>query len=1006
MEPIVAFVAYASDDGFDFATILVDWLDRCDPPVTAWIDRDNPQDKPFEIRIENAIIGSHVVLLVLTEGAVVEDSWARREMLMAAEWKKPVLAVRPPGSRAMLPISSQGAAVIDVSESKDAWRHLANELRNLQPANKTIMELTALRDELEVRARRSRGDSRDALRARSGLISAVVQQEQRRVRDPKGAVRGVGRLISEGQRKDAAGETTAPPEGLFRIVDGPPAISGAGLHDRYDERDMLLRLLDDPKIRLVSLCGPAGAGKTTLLSDLVRRLEPLGYAGAAYVSTHGPRRVTPDLLLEKLARTHPDAYVSSLLLERLADRSYNWHQNLNATMELFGERSVLLVVDNAEELLYEGQLTDLHLREFAHTVVNGPSQGVRLLLATRTQGPKAGDSSHARQQVDIPPGLPPPFAAEFVRDLDVGNIVGMKAASDATMRRIYRLSLGHPRALELLYAVLRGERRPDVEEVLRSANEASADGDDGSRYLIRRATARLYEPIRRVLQALAIYDRPVRPSAVSFLLARYDTGLDSTAALNLLCDRRLVRRDGDLYYLPPDPERRTVLQTVPLGRPDDRVSRRPRFTRYALWHQAAEYFRSVRELEVRVHDLNDLAPHFSEIDLRLAGGQYAEAAELINAVDRHLKAWGYRSLVLRQRERLVGQLGTGHAEIGNRYNLATIYLQVSQPDAAIDVLVGANELATAIRPDGDVALQVQLAKAHHMRGELREAATKYKKVLSRGDSKALAAGRLGLAACLNELGEVEQASDQYSAALEVVDNASVEASILLDQGLIQQNLGRPLAALGWIERAHRLARQCSNNLLAAKCVDATAYVLLDTGQLGRARYLAESAIKAATDAGNADLCRETYSTLALAHLLAGKVIDAHAAADAAARFLHNQRPLAALALLGITQLRLRDSRSAELSFRRAKQEVERLLKIEPDSVQVLDMNGLVLVGLARSDAAEDVTPAVTAYQKARKRTRASGVVLRAVRLLDELLDGDRSRQALEILDAARGVDTR
>src|SRR5439155_6771782 len=133
-----------------------------------------------------------------------------------------------------------------------------------------------------------------------------------------------------------------------------------------------------------------------------------------------------------------------------------------------------------------------------------------------------------------------------------------------------------------------------------------------------------------------------------------------------------------------------------------------------------------------------------------------------------------------------------------------------------------------------------------------------------------------------------------------------------------------------------------------KCVDAKAHVLIDTGQLGRARRLAESAIKAATDAGNADLCRETYSTLALALLLSGDVAGAHAAADAAARFFHNRRPLAALALPGITHLRRKDRHSAELSFRRAKQEIDRLLDIEPNAVQVLDANGLVLAGLARS----------------------------------------------------------
>jgi hypothetical protein len=73
-------------------------------------------------------------------------------------------------------------------------------------------------------------------------------------------------------------------------------------------------------------------------------------------------------------------------------------------------------------------------------------------------------------------------------------------------------------------------------------------------------------------------------------------------------------------------------------------------------------------------------------------------------------------------------------------------------------------------------------------------------------------------------------------------------------------------------------------------------------------------------------------------------------------------------------------------------------------VQVLDIRGLVLAGLARSDPAERWEPARQAYRQARDRTRAPGVVLRAVRLLDELLEGDRSREALALYEAVRGVN--
>src|SRR5688572_16006242 len=110
MEPIVAFVAYASADGFSHATQLVDRLERSNLPITARIDRDNVQDALWEERIEDAIIGSHLMLVILTDAAVAAGSSARKEIRFAREWNKPIYWVRPPGSTARMTLSDQDAA--------------------------------------------------------------------------------------------------------------------------------------------------------------------------------------------------------------------------------------------------------------------------------------------------------------------------------------------------------------------------------------------------------------------------------------------------------------------------------------------------------------------------------------------------------------------------------------------------------------------------------------------------------------------------------------------------------------------------------------------------------------------------------------------------------------------------------------------------------------------------------------------------------------------------------
>jgi tetratricopeptide (TPR) repeat protein len=999
MEPFVVFVAYASHDGFDFAGELVDWLDRRKPPVTPWIDRDNAQNKAWDTRIENAILGADLVLLVLTDAAAAEDSYARDELRLARKWGKPIWAVRPPGGRSDPPITVNGGP-IDVGLKRGGWDRLDHDLRLLRPINRTVEKLTTLFARLEERATRATGSQRKTLAAQAGRLHAVIQQEIRRAENPAAAAAVVSCSIDEGLNEDAATPSRTMADSSFQVIGGPPAITGTGMHDRVGERELLLDLLADPQKRLVTLCGPAGSGKTALLNDLLPQLKASGYARVAYVSTHGPRRVTPHLLLDRLARMLPEDEARDRMLERLGDESYGWQQNLESVLAALGDLSALLIIDNAEELIADERLIDVHLREFTHTLSNRRGHRTRLLLATRdrlTNGP------NDPPRVDIPPSLPFPFAADFLRELDDDGVVGLADADEATLQRAYRLTQGHPRALELLYAVLRDEPTPDLDELLTSTAKASSDGD-GIPYLIRRATLALQGPMQRVLQALALYHRGVRPSAVNWLLAPHDTGLDSTAVLELLCDRRLVRRDGDLYYLPRGDEASTLLETIPPGMPADRDSDPPRYTRHALWHRAADYFKTVRNREVRIHDLNDLAAHFAEIELRLAGGEYLEAAKLINEVDiEHLHLWGYRSLIIRLREHLIGRLGDGIDDIENRYELATAYLEASEPDKAITLLEKACEATLA--PVLKNAFRMQLAQARLMKGELKVAADLYTDLLKKGNAPTIEICRIGLATCLEELGMVDKAMDQYAAALEVIEDADPEvaSAVFLNQGLLHQKLGRPLAALQAIQRAHHLAKEHQLGVLAAKCVDAMAQVHIDMGQLNKARRLADEAIRAATDAGNADLCRETYSTRALALLLGGDLTKAHDTADAATRFFENQRPFAALALLGITQVRLHDVRSAETSFSRAHRDIGPLLTLKPPAAQLLDINGLVLAGLARADS-NDLRPAIAAYRQARQRVRAPGVVLRAVRLLDELFDDDDSPQVRQTLDAAAGLD--
>ena len=56
---------------------------------------------------------------------------------------------------------------------------------------------------------------------------------------------------------------------------------------------------------------------------------------------------------------------------------------------------------------------------------------------------------------------------------------------------------------------------------------------------------------QRVMQALAVYARPVTPAAVDYLLQPALPGLDSAPVLGRLVNMHFARREAGKYYLHP-----------------------------------------------------------------------------------------------------------------------------------------------------------------------------------------------------------------------------------------------------------------------------------------------------------------------------------------------------------------------------------------------------------------------------------------------------------------------
>jgi hypothetical protein len=500
-------------------------------------------------------------------------------------------------------------------------------------------------------------------RTDSRVITGSWTEHREVVRVPAG---GTERLETgvEAVRLRTARGAIYEPYGIGRShipsINEPPRLPPHQFQDRTVALERLRELVGDPSIRLVAVVGRDGIGKTAVVSRLFDSWRtdppPPPVDAFVYLPALGPRPVTSATLLTDLRNAVPNQRAAAAgTAERPNESASTPTEKLDEVLrELAGTR-VLLVVDNVETLLDANTaLRDPGLDEVVKGLLFGRDHAVKLMLVTR----EAPDSllreaaSHA-YRLDLDVGLPRVNARRLLVRLDADGRVGLASGSEEDLERVYELTDGHPRALEALYSVLASGSATSMAQLLNEIENIPAY--DVLHYLISRMFDELRGIERLVVQALAVYGRPVLPAAVDYLLQEHLVGDQSEPILHGLAARRLIQKDGDWFYLPPAPDGQLVVDRIPPGRESERDRDPLPVTRAALYNRAAEYFRTLRKS--RVMRIDDLSPQFAEIDLRMRGKDYWTALRLIDEIDqRYLEVWGQSDAVAHWRTELVGKL--------------------------------------------------------------------------------------------------------------------------------------------------------------------------------------------------------------------------------------------------------------------------------------------------------------------------------------------------------------
>ena len=284
------------------------------------------------------------------------------------------------------------------------------------------------------------------------------------------------------------------------------------------------------------------------IGKLPDELGEMKAEGIVYLSEVGSHKINFSNIFSDLSKLLPNATATSL--ENLyREPKTSTDEKMRALLETFPKGPVILLLDNFENVIDTESLNigDSEMLDALKALLFAPHHLVKVILTTRIAPHDLAMIEPGKQHyLSLDDGLKSPYAEDVLRGLDADGRVGLKAASDVLLNKAREKTRGYPRALEALYAILSVDRYTTLEEVL----EITLPKEVVEK-LVGEAFNRLDSIAQKVMQALAVYNRPVSPAAIDYLLQPHLPSIDSALVLNRLVNMHFARREAGRYYLHP-----------------------------------------------------------------------------------------------------------------------------------------------------------------------------------------------------------------------------------------------------------------------------------------------------------------------------------------------------------------------------------------------------------------------------------------------------------------------
>jgi tetratricopeptide (TPR) repeat protein len=1048
------FISYSGADGLDFATRLADELQGQHPFIKVWFDKRelsaaSPQD--WDDQIANAIKSCKCLVFVMTEDSTAEGSVCKDEWTWALKYKKPVITIRK-DRKAEVPFRLNNRQHVDFLKNFEIG------IAQLRAAISRLDSPEGVLDELKNRLadayrdlRRAKTEDQPRIQADIDELKEQIESQQIVVDYPDAAAERTQKNIEAGLERERQPNKTIASTTSTKFINPPPGMAPNYFQDRIVETRQLFDFLVNDSQRLMTVVGRGGVGKTAMVCRLLKGLEtgrlPDGLSaiqveGIIYLSENGSRRINFTNIYYDLCRLLP-VEIAQELDTLYKNPQASTESKMRALLEKFGGGRVVVLLDNFETLVDTEtfNIQDAELDEALQAFLNGAHTAVNFIITTRTPPKPLNMLQPGRQRLLIlDEGLESPYAENILREMDSDGQVGLKSASDDLLGRARERTRGYPRALEALFAILAADRFTTLEELLGNPTPENVVQE-----LVGEAFNRLDPNAQKVMQALAVYNRPVLPAAVDHLLAPFFPAMDSAPILQRLANMHFARKEGGRFYLHPVDQEHSY-SLIPNGYETDKLRSRGGIALYFYLQQLLEIYPDLLENEdtFRLAEMTEdpallidlimgLEMLDDEIIEKLQDESSFDDNTFLEILDRALRvpqvwtqyaltsiAANYFAQARKPRsdwtklEDLAAQL----AEFDLRCSIkdfdyaASILLEISfdymERWGHYRLMIDLHERLREKIIDDELHLGHlnDLGGAYWRIGKTKEARQLYEQGLDISREagsqfwEGIFLGNLGNV--YGDLGDLDTAIDFYERALVIsraLKDRQGEETWLGDLGNHYAQAGEVNKALQYHRLALAISRELGNRSGESLWLGNLGHDFRDANEFDRAIESYQQSIEIGDEISYSLIQNYERWGLAQVYLFQNDLTRARSTIDTALQYDAPQNNHNVVALRGIIALRQSDVDIAGDSFRSAIAQANEILAKTPEFYDALDAKWLALCGLALCEGKEHLHAAIESFRAARKFASQVGVVKRVLRLFDELVKCDEE----EILKDVRKV---